>query len=140
MLGLSAVGLWAGFQKRSIKCQLYFWILKATNMGLGLAGRETQSLNLQQLEHTMQLKNFACVYVHLPVCVCVHLRVCVCAQKIKCPDASRCKRISASRHVFCSRTFGMYYKQYLGKGFKLSEFSGRFSVFSLNIYTIGSHL
>ena len=60
----------------------------------------------------MQLKNFACVCVHLRACVCVcvrprpsasfrvhpHasacvcLRVCVCAQKIKCPDASRRKK------------------------------------------------
>ena len=50
----------------------------------------------------MQLKNFACV--------CVRPHVCVCVQKIKHPDASRHKRISASRRVFCSRTFGMYYR------------------------------
>ena len=77
-------------------------------MGLGLVGRETQGLNIQQLEHTMQLKKFACVYVRPSAC----MSVCVRAQKIKRPDVSRRKRIFASRHVFCSRTFGMYYKQY----------------------------
>ena len=50
----------------------------------------------------MQLKKFACV--------CIRPRACICAQKIKRPDASRHKRISVSRRVFCSRTFGMYYK------------------------------
>ena len=47
------------------------------------------------------------------VCVCVRLRLCasacVCTQKIKHSDASRRRKISASRCVFCSRTFGMYY-------------------------------
>ena len=43
------------------------------------------------------------------VCVCVHASAFVCVQTIKSPDASRRKWISASRRVFCSRTFGMYY-------------------------------
>ena len=50
-----------------------------------------------------------CLLLHTCICVCVRLHACVCAQKISDLDASRHKRISASRHIFCSRTFGTYY-------------------------------
>ena len=96
---------WVGLQKRSIE--------------RGLAGRETQSLNIQQLGNRMQLNSFVCVCVHPCACicvwvcvcasVCVHLCVCICAQKIKCPDMSRHKRILCVQTCLCSKTFGMYY-------------------------------
>ena len=44
-----------------------------TNIGQGLAGRETQGLNIEQLGHGMQLKNFACVCT----CVCASASACV---------------------------------------------------------------
>lgn len=54
---------WVGLQKRSIE--------------RGLAGRETQSLNIQQLGNRMQLNSFVCVSAHPCACICVW--VCVCA-------------------------------------------------------------
>ena len=38
MLVLSAVGWWTGFQKWSIECQLYFWILKSYKHGTRIGG------------------------------------------------------------------------------------------------------
>jgi len=68
-------------------------------MGQGLAGRETQGLNILQFGQRMQLKNFACVWVRPRVCICVCVRphASACVQKIKRPDASGCKN-------FCVQT------------------------------------
>ena len=54
-------------------------------------------------------------------CVCPHASVHICIQKIKRLDASIHKRISASRHVFCSRTFGIYYTCILYKYPRFNE-------------------
>ena len=64
MLVLSDVGLWAGFWKRSIECQLYFWILKSYQHGTRIGG-ERDSYN--------SLDNAAEEF-------CMHLHACVCAQ------------------------------------------------------------
>ena len=54
-------------------------------MEQGLAGRETQGLNIYiQLGHGMQLKEF-CMHVCVRLCASVFVR----AQKIKHPDPSR---------------------------------------------------
>ena len=62
-------------------------------MGQGSAGRETQGLNILQLGHGMQLKNFACV--------CVRPRACIWTQKIKHPDASRRGKANAPLCGIC---------------------------------------
>ena len=113
MLVLSTVSLWAGFRKQSIKCQLYFWILKSYQHGVRIGGeRDSRPKHITAWtknaaeKFCMRLRMSACVHLRLcasaSVCVCVHLhpsacicvclRVCVCAQKIKCPDASRRKK------------------------------------------------
>ena len=59
----------------------------------------------------------ACERLRPRACVCVRVRASafVCVQTIKSPDASRRKWISASGRVFCSRTFGMYYRFYTSR-------------------------
>ena len=120
--------MWAGFRKQSIECQLYFLILKSYQQGQGLAGRETQDLNIQQLGQRMQRSACVCVCLHVCICVCprasicVRLRpsacvcmrqcACVCAQKIKRPDVSRRKKFLRP-DASCSRTFRMYYIMYI---------------------------
>ena len=102
MLVLSAVGLWAGFRKQSIECQLYFWILKSYQHGTRI-GREGVSRATHITAWTksaaekfwMRLHSSACVRLRLCafVYVRVHLHMCVCAQtrldakNLLCPDA-----------------------------------------------------
>ena len=45
MLALSAVGWWAGFRKRLIKCHLYFWILEKLPTRIG-GERDSRSQHL----------------------------------------------------------------------------------------------
>ena len=72
----------------------------------------------------MRSHSSACVHLHLHACVCVYVRVsasvCICVRvsvhrklAVRMRLESRCKRISASRCIFCSRTFGTYYTQAL---------------------------
>ena len=57
---------------------------------------------------------FACMCLRLRACVCICVRVSVHRKlAVRMRLESRCKRISASRCIFCSRTFGTYYTQAL---------------------------
>ena len=109
------VGLW----KRLIECQLHFWILKSYQHGTRIdRKRDSRPKHITRMwnaaeEFCMHLHLSAYLHLCLRACICVHVRlhVCICAQKIKRPDASRRKTISASRRVFCSKTFRMYYSK-----------------------------
>ena len=101
MLVLSIVGLWAGFRKRSIECQLYFWILKSYQHGTRIGGERnsrpkhttTWTWNAAE-EFCLHLRSSTCMRLRLRAStrVCIRLRACICTQKIKCLDASRRKR------------------------------------------------
>ena len=70
-------------------------------MGQGLSGRATQSLNLKQFGHRMELENFACIYVHPCVCgyVCPYVCMYVCVRACKnVPGLVNqvCKTVSSS--------------------------------------------
>ena len=82
-LVLRAVGWWAGFQKRSIECQLYFWILKSYQHGTRI-GRERDS---RPKHVTGWIWNVACMRLH-SFGVCLHLLVYVCVCVCLCLHAS----------------------------------------------------
>ena len=72
-----------GFQKQSLKCQLYFWILKSYQHGTRIGGER----DLRPKHITAWTKNAAekfCICLRLSACV--HLRLCV----------SVCVRVCAS--------------------------------------------
>ena len=93
--------MWVRFQKQSIECQLYFWILKSYKHGVRIGGeRDSRPKHITAWTKNaaekicMRLRSSACVRLrlHASASVCVCPRACVCAQKIKRPDASRRKK------------------------------------------------
>ena len=104
-LVLSVVGWWARFWNNRLSIS-GSW--KATNMVQGLAGRDSRPKHI-----TAWTWNGSWRFLHVSafVCVVIRLRACICIQKInlKSPDMSRHSWNSASRCIFCSKTFGMYY-------------------------------